>query len=100
MKKLILSLFIYSSLLLLCSCSGKEGKINRAAGDYGRADAQTLIEKAPSMTPFEMEGYLLGVRATEYEYRENGHEKAADIYVNGFEEYIKLNSDSLAAIIF
>ena len=52
------------------------------------------------MTPLELEGYILGVRATEYEYREDGHEKAADLYIKGFEEYIRENSDSLANIIF
>ena len=86
--------------VLLTGCSGEEGKINKAAVDYGKADAQTLIERAPSMTPLEVEGYILGIRANEYDYRENGHEKAADLYVKGFEEYIRQNSDSLARIIF
>lgn len=95
--------FIFTTAVagvLLAGCSGEEGKINKAAADYGKADARTMIERAPSMTPLELEGYILGIRATEYDYRENGHEKAADLYINGFEEYIRQNSDSLAKIIF
>lgn len=86
--------------VILASCSGEERKINKAAADYGRTDAMTLIERVPAMTPLELEGYLLGVRATENDYRESGHDKAADIYVEGFEDYIRQNCDSLARIIF
>lgn len=92
-------LFIALIAATLSGCSG-DGKINKAAADYGRADAQTLLESVSSMTPLELEGYILGVRATEYEYLEDGHEKAADLYIKGFEEYIRENSDSLANIIF
>lgn len=86
--------------VLLYSCSGEEGKIRRQAAEAGREAAITLVGESPSMTSFELEGYLLGVRATEQEYREQGHDKAADRYVDAFEEYIKQNSDTLANILF
>lgn len=97
MKHFILSVFL---VLALTGCSGEERKINKAATDYGKADAQTLIESASSMTPLELEGYILGIRATEYDYIENGHKKAAELYIKGFEDYIRENSDSLANVMF
>lgn len=97
MIRFLLAAFV---AVLITACSGEERKINKAAADYGKADARTLIESAPSMTSLELEGYILGIRATEYDYIENGHKKAAELYIKGFEEYIKQNSDSLANIIF
>lgn len=96
MKRL---LYIAIIAVTFSACSG-DRKINKAAAGYGQADAQTLIETAGSMTPLELEGYILGVKATEYDYRESGHEKAADLYIEGFEKHIRENSDSLANIIF
>lgn len=93
-------LFLIAALLLVTACSGKEGKINKAARTYGEADARTLIDSISDMSQLEVEGYILGVKATEYEYIEEGHEKAARLYIEGFENYIRENSDSLAREIF
>ena len=79
MKRL---LYIAIIAVTFSACSG-DRKINKAAAGYGQADAQTLIETAGSMTLLELEGYILGVKATEYDYRESGHEKAADSRAGG-----------------
>ena len=93
-------LLIALTSILLSACSGKEGKINKAAHDYGVADAQTFIQQAGEMTDLEKEGFILGIRSNEYAYRAEGHDKAADLYIEGFESYLKENSDSLSKLIF
>lgn len=98
-KKLHFITLACALFLAMASCSG-DGKVNKAAKAYGSADAKTLIEQAPHMSQLEMEGYLLGVRATEYKYIEEGHKKAAKLYIDGFEVYMRENCDSLAKIIF
>lgn len=78
-------LYFIAVLLLVTACSCKEGRINKAARTNGESDARTLID---------------GVKAIEYGYIEEGHEKAARLYIEGFENYIRENSDSLAREIF
>lgn len=93
-------LYFIAVLLLVTACSCKEGRINKAARTNGEADARTLIDGISDMSQLEVEGYILGVKAIEYGYIEEGHEKAARLYIEGFENYIRENSDSLAREIF
>ena len=93
-------LIIPALTLAMFSCSGSEGKINKAAEAYGEADARTFIDLEKSMTQMEKESYLLGVKANEWKYREEGHEKGAKLYIESFEKYMKQHCDSLAKIIF
>jgi hypothetical protein len=97
MKRLLI---IPTVALLLAACSGSEGKINKAAEAYGEADARTFIDMAKTMTQMEKESYLLGVKATEWKYMEDGHEKGAHLYRESFERYMKQHCDSLAKEIF
>lgn len=87
-------------LLALAACSGGESHLAEESSKLGEADARKFVESAPDMTVMQMEGALVQIRANEYAYREAGHDRAADAYVNAFETYLKENSDSLAKLIF
>ena len=87
-----------SLLLLVFTACGS--KINKEARKDGEEAARTLVNEAARMSPMEIESYLLNVRANEYIYRENGNKRAAELYIESFEDYIKENSDSLTKLIF
>lgn len=94
--------YVYSifALWLLSACSVGESKLAEESSKLGASDARKFIESVPSMTTMQMEGALIEIRANEYAYREAGHDKAANAYVDAFEAYLRENSDSLAKIIF
>lgn len=84
-------------LLILTACGSK---INKEARKDGEEAARTLVNEAAHMSNMELESFLLNVRVNENIYRENGHKRAAELYIESFEEYIKENSDSLTKLIF
>lgn len=51
------------------------------------------------MSQMELEGFLLQVRANEYEYRTQGKPDVADAYIKAFEETLSTQGDSLYAAI-
>lgn len=65
----------------------------------GVADATALAQRANQLTRLQLESYLLGVRATERDYRAAGRDDVADAYVEAFETTLAHCSDSLAALI-
>lgn len=95
MKKLLLPLFL---IPLLVSCG--KSKSEKAAYEEGAVAARHLVDSIAAMSEFEIEGYLLDVRATEYRYVIDGDSLASVAYIEGFENYIKENSPEVSSIIF
>lgn len=91
---------LLSLSLLLLTLTACGSKINKEARKDGEEAARTLVNEAAGMSTMELENFLLNVRANEYIYRENGQDRAAEIYIKSFEDYIKENSDSLTKLIF
>lgn len=81
-----------------CS-SGEKGHItSETAAKLGREHAQKLLETTHDT--LKLQYMLLEVRSREQLLRDNGHEDAADTYVDAFETHIKAHNDSLANLIF
>lgn len=97
--KPLCQLAVAAALAAMMTSCGPEAKLAEAARDFGEADAVTFVDTYPSMTMLEAEGYLLNVRANEQVYREEGHPRAADAYIEGFTEALRERSDSLASAI-
>jgi len=96
MKKLLYIALISMLALIGCGKSTEE----KEAYSRGEADASALIDSINSMSELQFEGYLLNVRANEYKYVTSGDSAAAVSYIEGFEEYIRANSDSISSLIF
>lgn len=94
-KLLYVALF---SIFALAGC-GKSAE-EKEAYSRGEADATALIDSINSMSELQLEGYLLNVRANEYKYVTSGDSAAAVSYIEGFEECIRANSDSISSLIF
>ncbi len=88
---------IWTVLAVACSCSSNN---DEAAVSNGSDDARRLIELAPSLTSMQLERSLLEIRAKEARMRVMGNNEDADRYIAEFENYIRVNCDSLSQIIF
>ena len=95
MKHLLYAALV--SMLALAGC-GKSAE-EKEAYSQGEA-AAALIDSINSMSELQLEGYLLDVRANEYKYVASGDSASAVSYIEGFEEYIRANSDSISSLIF
>ena len=96
MKHLLYAVLV--SMLALAGC-GKSAE-EKEAYSQGEAAAAALIDSINSMSELQLEGYLLDVRANEYKYVASGDSASAVSYIEGFEEYIRANSDSITSLIF
>ncbi len=91
-----ISPFLFAFLLIGCGKSATENE----AYVHGEADATRLIDSINSMSELQLEGYILNVRANEHKYIASGDSAAAVSYIQGFEYYLKANSDSISSLIF
>lgn len=98
MKHLFISL-LGSVLMVSCSCSdegaSKEDILLRA-----KMDAEQLSKDAPQLNRIQLERRILEVKNVEAKYRKDGHDKAADSYIEVFQSHLQEIDDSLANAIF
>ncbi len=92
--------YLLTALLAVMLISCGKSSSEKEAYRQGEKDAETLIDSLGSMSELQFEGYLLDIRANEYKYFSSGDSAASVSYIEGFEEYLKANSDSIASLIF
>lgn len=99
MKLLLrISTFVVWTVLAVACFSSPDN--DEAAESNGSDDARRLIELAPSLTSMQLERSLLEIRAKEARMRVLGNHEEADRYIAEFENYMRVNCDSLSQIIF
>lgn len=98
MKHLFISLLV-TLILTSCACShdgtSKEEILSRA-----REDAEQLSKDAPQLNRIQLERRILEVKNVEAQYRKEGHDKAADRYIEEFQSHLQEIDDSIADAIF
>lgn len=92
---------ILAGAAMMCSCScSKEAEVAEEAQSRGKLDAEQLSHDAPGLNQIQLERRILEVRNAEATYRKEGHDKAADRYIEDFQSHLREINDSLARVIF
>lgn len=92
---------LLSSLALMlwfASCDTQESALVSRAEEEGATAARELIADMP-ISEIDMQNRLLTIMSNEYELRKNGHQKAADAYIDSFMSVMATESDSLTKLL-